>query len=77
MLNLIPNHFFWPEMAIQVKEHIEKCHQSITFKAKQQWAPMENIMATNPLELVHIDCLCLKPGKGKEENILLVMDHFT
>ena len=42
-------------MATQVKEHIEKCCQCITLKAKQQQAPMENIMATHPLELVHID----------------------
>ena len=33
-------------------------------------------MATHPLELVHIDYLCLKPGKGKEKNVLVVMDHF-
>ena len=29
---------------------------------------MENIVATHPLELVHIDYLCLKPRKGREEN---------
>ena len=39
--------------------------------------PMENIMATHHLELVHTDNLCLEPGKGNEENILVVMDHFT
>ena len=36
---------------------------------------MESIVATHPLELVHIDYL--EPGKGKEENILAVTEHFT
>ena len=64
-------------MATQVKEHDERCCQCVTFKAKQQWAPMENTMATHPLKLVHIDYLCLEPGKGEEENVLVVTDHFT
>ena len=49
------------------------CH----FKVKQHRASMESVMATHPLELVHIDYLCLELGKGKEENVLVVMDHLT
>ena len=64
-------------MAIQAKEHVKKCHQCVTFQAKQKQAPMENIMATHLLEIVHIDYLCLEPVKGKEENVLVMTDHFT
>ena len=39
--------------------------------------PLENIMATHPLELVHLDYLCLECGKGLDENVLVVTDHFT
>ena len=38
---------------------------------------MESIVATHPLELVHINYLCLESRRGKEENILVVTDHFT
>ena len=77
MLDLIHDHFFWPYMDVQAREHIKKCHPCLTFKAMQPRALLENIMATLPLELVHLDYLCLEPGKGKEENILVVTDHFT
>ena len=77
MLDLMCDHFFWPHVATQVREHINKCHLCITFKVKQPRALMENIVATHTLELVHLDYLCLETRKGKEENILVVMDHFT
>ena len=75
-LDLMHDQFFCPHMAAQVKEHIERCHSCINFKAKQPKVPLENIMATHPLQLVHFDYLCLKPGKGLEENVLVIMDHF-
>ena len=64
-------------MAAQAKEHIEKCCPCLASKARQPKVPLENIMATHPLELVHLDYLCLEPGKGLEENVLVITDHFT
>ena len=49
------------------------CH----LQGKGKEGPRENIVANHPLELVHINYLCLEPGKGKEENVLVVMDHFA
>ena len=77
MLDLLFDCFFWPCMAMQVRECIDKCCQCLTFKVKQPRALLENIVATHPLELFHVDYLCLEPGKGKEENFLVVTDHFT
>ena len=77
MLDLMHDWFFWPHMAAQAKEHIGKCHLCLAFKAKQPNAPLEKIMATHPLELVHLDYLCLEPGNGLEENVLVVIDHLT
>ena len=77
MLDLMHDRFFWPCMAAQVREHIGKCHPCLAFKARQPKAPLENIMATHTLELVHLDYLCLEPGKGLQENDLVITDHFT
>ena len=75
MLDLMHDRFFWPHMAVQ--EHIGKCCPCLAFKARQPKAPLEIIMATHPLELVHLDFLCLEPGKDWEENVLVITDHFT
>ena len=48
----------------------------LAFKARQPKDPLENIMATHPLELVHLNYLYLEPGKGLEDNGLVVTDHF-
>ena len=77
MLDLMHDRFFWPHMAAQAKEHVGKCHPCLAFKARQHKAPLANIMAIHPLELVHLDYLCLEPGKGLEEDVLVVTDHFT
>ena len=74
LLDLMHDQFRWPCMAAQAKEHSGKCHLCLAFKAKQPKAPLENIMATHTLELVHLDYLCLEPGKGLEENVLVVTD---
>ena len=77
MLDLMCGQFCWPQMAAQAKEHINKCHPCLTFKAKQPKALLQNIMAMHPLELVHLDNLCLGSWRGLEENVLVVTDHFT
>ena len=77
MLDLMHDRFFWPHMAAQAKEHIGKCCPCFAFKARQPKAPLENIVATHPLKLVHLDYLCHEPGKGLDENVLVVTYHFT
>ena len=77
MLDLMCNRFCWPHMPAQAKEQIGKCCPCLAFKAKQPKAPLENIVATHPLELVQLNYLCLEPRKGLEEKVLVVTDHFT
>ena len=38
---------------------------------------MENIQATCPLQLVHLDYMTIETtGGGKDVHILIIMDHF-
>ena len=76
MLDLMRDRLFWPHMAAQAKEHIGKCHPCLVSKARQPKAPIKNIVAIHPLELVHLDYLCLGPGKGLDENVLVVTEHW-
>ena len=76
MLNLMCNHFFWPQMAIQVKK---TCWEvpSVCHLQGKAIAGSHGEYYGYPLELVHTDYLCLEPGKVKEENVLLMTYHFT
>ena len=61
-----------------MEQHIKKCEICIRFKAKQEIAPLENIEASYPMELVHIDYLTIESNKTEKDiNILVVTDHFT
>ena len=64
-------------MAVQAKEHIKKSCQCIIFKGEaREGTHGKHIMVTHSLELFYINYLCLEPRKGKEENVLVVIDHF-
>ena len=64
-------------MHIDVASYINSCPRCIRRKFHPDVAPLHNIEATQPLELVHLDYLQIEPSKGNIENILIVTDHFT
>ena len=51
--------------------------ESVVHALPSKLGPLESIVATHPLGLVHLDYLYLEPRKGLEENVLVVTDHFT
>ena len=56
---------------------MDQCQCCLLFKANPQKMHLEAISVTHLLELLHIGYMSLEPGKGKEENVLVVMDHYT
>ena len=62
---------------MDVASYINSCPRCIRRKSQPDTAPIDNIEATQPLELIHLDYLQVEPSKGNIENVLIVTDHFT
>ena len=82
MLSLLRERFWWPGMAQRMMLSICNCEKCRIFEAKPQIPPMESILCTKPLVLVHIDYMSMEGTVGIKEklvtkNVLVVEDHFT
>ena len=77
VLELLRDRFYWPGMHMHVASYINSCPRCIRRKSQPDVAPLHNIEATQPLELIHLDYLQIEPSKGNIENVLIVTDHFT
>ena len=76
-LSLLREIFYWPGMQEEATQHVLKCSRCLRRKTPPQVAPLQPILVTQPLELVHMDYLSLEPSKGNIENVLVITDHFT
>ena len=77
-LDLLKDWFHWPNMAQDIETHIKQCDRCLEFQSKPAQTELHPIVATHPMELVHMDFLTVVPGKAnKDVNILMVTDHFT
>lgn len=63
----------WP-----IENKCKKCPRCLMRKGlPQRAAPLENIHATYPLELVCMDYLSIEPDSRDTRNALVLTDHFT
>ena len=76
-LSLLRERFYWPGMQEEATQYVMHCSRCLRRKTPPQVAPLQPILVTQPLELVHMDYLSLEPSKGIIENVLVVTDHFT
>ena len=75
---LLRDCFYWPRILNDTTRHIKQCKRYLKFKALPEGAHMENIDATYPMELVHMDSLTIEANEGgKDVHILVITDHFT
>ena len=69
-------------MAQRMMMSVRNCPKCRIFEAKPQIPPMEPILCTEPLDLVHIDYMSMEVMVGVKEkpvmkNVLVIEDHFT
>ena len=76
-LSLLRERFYWPTLYRDTIQHLESCRKCLLRKSKVSRAELVPIPVSRPMELVHLDYLCIEPCKGKIENLLVVTDHFT
>ena len=77
-VNLLQDQFYWPGMAMEITQHIRKCMRCNCFKKRAEQAPLEPILATHPMQIVHIDFLTIESRKkDRDHNVLVVTNQFT
>ena len=76
-LGLLRERFYWPGMHRDATHYVNKCQNCLKRKATPDVAPLQPIIANQPMELVHMDFLSIEPSKGNIENVLVITDHFT
>ena len=80
-LSLMKEHFWWPGMSQALLKAVANCGRCIQYEAKGQLPPMQPIICTEPMELVHIDYVGMEvtiatDKKPVVRNVLMVMNHF-
>ena len=81
-LSLLKERFWWPGMSRAMLRAVSTCGRCIQYKAKGQLPPMNPILCTEPMELVHINYVGMEVIVAAKEkpvvkNVLVVVDHFT
>ena len=79
VVDLAQQRFYWPRMASDIKNHIQKrCRCIVNKKPNQQErAPLVPTEATHPFEMVSIDYMGLDPCRNGFRYAMVVTDHFT
>ena len=67
VLDLLRDWFYWPGIHLDVVSYINSCPRCLCRKSQPDKAPLLNIEASQPLELIHLYYLKIEPSKGNIE----------
>ena len=81
MLSLLQEHFWWLGMAKQMRQVIKTCRHCLQYEVGNPKAPLCPIVATAPLDLLHIDFTSIETTMELDTsprvvNVLVLQDHF-
>ena len=81
-LSLMKERFWWLGMSQALLRAVANYGRCIQYEAKGQLPPMQPIICTEPMELVHINYVRMEvtvvtDKKPVVRNVLVVVDHFT
>ena len=81
-VQLLQDQFWWAGMAMQMQKAISNCRWCIHHEGTHDKVPMQPIIATAPLELLHIDFTSIQMTMEVDQlpnmvNILVFSGHFT
>ena len=81
-LSLLQECFWWPGMTSQMRQSIRTCVHCLQHEGSLSKAPLHPIMATAPLDLLHVDFTSIETTlelnqSPRVANILVFQDHFT
>ena len=78
MLGILWDQFYWPNLEDDATSHIQTFEYCLRFKGRQDKEELHPLLATYPLELVHMDVLTIEnPHTSANVNLLVITDHFT
>ena len=80
--SLLKERFWWPKMRTQMMTSILNCAKCKVFEKREPKAPLCNIVAAEPMDLIHVDLLGLETTMDPQvtpsvQKILVVTDHFS
>ena len=78
-LELIKEHFFWPNIYDDVKYLVTRICKCIKYKTSNTLpqAPLKTITSSSPMKLIKLDFLHLDTCTGGFQYLLVITDHFT
>ena len=77
MLDLLWDQFYWPWWPRMWNFTLQGVSDAFDSNVNHKGQKMENIQATYPLKLVHLDYLTIETTKGGNDvHVLIITDHF-